>query len=150
MNIHNIMQEQFDKHGLTDWKYRRNDRLKSTAGRCRGGLKTIELAGWFIDNNDESELMLTIAHEIAHALTQGHGHDRVWAAKCRELGGTGYAYYNQGERAVVNPNSTIRRMSTKRYTLECQACGFSGGVYRRKMNGYRHRRCGGTLINIEL
>lgn len=34
-----------------------------------------------------SEQMETITHEIAHALTPGHHHDAIWAAKHRSLGG---------------------------------------------------------------
>jgi hypothetical protein len=86
--------------------------------------------------------------EIAHALTKGHGHDRVWKAKCVEIGGKGLTYYNEGDRNVYNPNPTKR--SNKIYQLECQECGYTGGRYRRRMNGYRHRGCGGDMESVEL
>src|SRR6185369_17904164 len=31
-------------------------------------------------------ILNTIKHEVAHALTPGHGHDEIWAAKAHELG----------------------------------------------------------------
>ena len=150
MNIEQVLSELYAEHDLVGWKYSRNDRLTTTAGRCKYAARTIELAGWFIDNNSDDEIMLTIKHELAHALTRGHGHDRVWAAKCRALGGNGMTYYTQGDRAVVNPNKTRRRRSSKLYTLECDDCGYTAGRYRRKMTGYRHRGCGGDLSSIEL
>ena len=151
MDIEQTIEHLFMLHELDNWKYRRNDRLTSTAGRCCRLSKTIELAGWFIDNNNDDEIRLTILHEIAHALTPGHGHDSVWRRKCIALGGNGETYYNRGDRQVINPNSDKpRRRSTKVYTLECQGCGYTGGRYRRRMNNYRHKRCGGDLISIEI
>lgn len=148
MNIEQRVLDKLAEHGLVEWRYRRNDRLTRTAGRCRYGYNLIELAGWFIDHNTEEEIELTIAHEVAHALTKGHGHDRVWARKCIELGGNGQQYYNMGNRRVQNPNR--RRTSNRIYTLKCESCGYTGGRYRRKMTGYLHRGCGGGLLNVEL
>lgn len=148
MDIKQRVMQELNKQGLTDWVYRRNDRLTSTAGKCKYGYRIIELAGWFIDNNTDEEIELTILHELAHALTRGHGHDIVWSNKCKELGGNGLRYYNQGGRNVVNPNK--HRYSRKRYTLKCECCGYTGGVYFRRMNNYTHKCCGGRLINIEI
>ena len=138
------------EHGLVEWRYVRNDRLTQTAGRCKYFQKTIELAGWLLDHNTEEEIMQTLVHEIAHALTKGHGHDRVWAAKCRELGGTGEAYYNRGNRNVNNPN-TERRYSSKTYSVYCQGCGYDFPFYtrKRKSNNLTHTGCGGKVVCLE-
>lgn len=140
------------EHGLVEWRYVRNDRMTQTAGRCKYYARVIELAGWFLDHNTEEEIMQTLLHEIAHALTPGHKHDRVWAAKCRELGGNGETYYNRGDRNVVNPNSERRVYSSKLYSVECDKCGydFPGYTRRKKSNRLTHTRCGGNIICIEL
>ena len=148
MTVEERVLQKLKENGLTDWIYVRNNRLTKTAGRCRYGYRIIELAGWFIDNNTDDEIDLTIAHEVAHALTQGSGHGIVWSAKCIELGGNGQQYYNMGDRNVNNPNRT--RRSSKLYTLECQDCGYTCGRYRRKMNNYSHRGCGGKMESVEL
>ena len=98
------IEQKMQEHGLVGWIYTRNNRLTKTAGRCRYGYRIIELSGWLLDNNTEEEIMQTLLHEIAHALTKGHGHDRVWKAKCIEIGGKGLTYYNEGDRNVYNPN----------------------------------------------
>jgi SNF2 family DNA or RNA helicase len=38
------------------------------------------------DIHPDNEVICTIKHEVAHALTPGHGHDSVWADKAKEIG----------------------------------------------------------------
>ena len=45
--------------------------------------------------NDDETVKQVVLHEIAHALTPGHGHDTTWKQKCLELGGNGERCYNQ-------------------------------------------------------
>lgn len=143
--------QKMQEHGLVEWRYVRNNRLSQTAGRCKRYSRVIELAGWFLDNNTEDEIMETLLHEIAHALTPGHGHDRVWKLKCIEIGGKGLTYYNQGDRNVVNPNKE-RTRSSKTYRVECQGCGYDFPFYtrKRKSNNLTHTGCGGKVECIEV
>lgn len=143
--------QKMQEHGLVEWRYVRNNRMTQTAGRCKRFYKVIELAGWLLDHNTEGEIMQTLLHEIAHALTPGHGHDRVWKAKCVEIGGKGLTYYNQGDRTVVNPNKE-RTRSSKTYRVECQGCGYDFPFYtrKRKSNNLTHTGCGGRVICIEV
>lgn len=126
-----------------------NPRLTRTFGRYRysriGGEKRIELSGKLVDMNTEERVMRTIIHEVAHALTEGHGHDAVWKRKCIELGGDGIARYS-----VTDTNIPHVSRSSKRYRLECVRCGYGGGCYRRRMNGYSHRGCGGRMESVEI
>jgi hypothetical protein len=48
--------------------------------------KTIMLNGHHIDIHPHAEVICTILHEVAHALTPGHSHDSIWAAKAHEIG----------------------------------------------------------------
>lgn len=127
-----------------------NPRLTTTFGRYRYRRshddRWIELAGKLVELNSEERVTLTIIHEVAHALTEGHGHDDVWRAKCIALGGDGKRTYDS-----TNVNMpTRRKVSTKRYTLECAKCPYKGvRVYNRKQNNYIHRGCGGDFINRE-
>jgi hypothetical protein len=83
-----------DQHGLSHVPFRwsrgktqmgKTSLLKNRiTGECR--VVSISLSYVFAGLQREDEVRDTILHEIAHALTPGHGHDVVWRAKCREIG----------------------------------------------------------------
>jgi len=78
-------------HGLAeDWYFSFNSNRRRI-GICRyhTGLKTgrIELSIHFVVLNDLPTVRDVLLHEIAHGLTPGHGHDRVFKRKCLEIGG---------------------------------------------------------------
>lgn len=149
LQAHQLLREQLDKHELYHVEAVMNARLTRAFGRYRYSRlynnKSVELSIPLVECNDEARVLKTILHEIAHALTEGHGHDRVWQAKLLEIGGDGKRCYDRTDTNVIET-----RRSSKIYTLECQGCGYTGGRYRRKMNNYRHKRCGGDLISVEL
>ncbi|MGL4742878.1 MAG: SprT-like domain-containing protein [Dermatophilaceae bacterium] len=77
------------QHGLDGWVVVA-DRAKTRAGVCRPGIRQIGLSRPITELHSEREVRDTILHEIAHALVgPEHGHDSVWQAKAREIGGTG-------------------------------------------------------------
>lgn len=144
-----MLREELDKHELYHVDVKLNGRLTSAFGRYRynrlGNYKVVELSTKLVQINDVERVRLTILHEVAHALTEGHGHDYVWKAKLLEIGGDGKRCYSSSD------TNTIERVrSSKLYTLQCQGCDYSGGRYRRKMNGYYHKRCGGRMVSVEL
>jgi SNF2 family DNA or RNA helicase len=80
---------ELDKYGLTDWKVRlTTDINQSFLGMCSHKDKAIILNAHHIDIHPSEEVVDTILHEVAHALTPGHAHDFVWAAKASEIGCT--------------------------------------------------------------
>src|SRR5204862_5403058 len=75
------------KYNLKDWGIRlTTDLTKPFLGLCSYKDKCIILNAHHIDIHPDLDVIDTIRHEIAHALTQGHGHDGVWADKAKELG----------------------------------------------------------------
>jgi len=145
-----ILREELDKHELYYVEAKMNGRLTSAFGRYRyhrlSNYKVVELSTKLVEINDEERVRLTILHEVAHALTEGHGHDRVWQAKLLEIGGDGKRCYDRTDTNVIET-----RRSSKLYKLVCQECGADNfGRYRRKMNGYVHPNCGGRLESVEL
>lgn len=65
----------------------------SRIGQCNFRRKRIELAPFFVRFNYPFVVKRTILHEIAHALTPKHGHNKFWKAKARELGHDGSRCY---------------------------------------------------------
>jgi hypothetical protein len=58
-------------------------------GCCYYGKQMFGFSRQYALKATPEEMDLTFAHELAHALTKGHGHDYVWKRKCIELGGDG-------------------------------------------------------------
>jgi len=78
-----------DDHGLGDWTVTLDNAL-TRAGQCRYAEREISLSKPLMADRSHEETLDTILHEMAHALVgHAHGHDEVWAAKHRALGGNG-------------------------------------------------------------
>src|SRR6187399_2476639 len=82
-----ILRDEMNKHGLQDWTVRLNQNAESRfLGLCSYKDKTIILSAHHIDIHPDPDVINTIRHEVAHALTPGCGHNDIWAAKAREIG----------------------------------------------------------------
>jgi len=78
---------ELNKHNLSDWKVRlTSNPNQSFLGLCSYQDKCIFLNAHHIDIHSNLDVINTIRHEVAHALTQGHGHDSVWRDKAIEIG----------------------------------------------------------------
>lgn len=85
-----IARNELDKWGLKDWHARINpvplDSGYQYLALCSYKDKCIILNAHHVDLHDEKELTNSVRHEVAHALTPGHGHDIIWEEKAREVG----------------------------------------------------------------
>ncbi|ASR87250.1 SprT-like protease [Mycobacterium phage LastHope] len=89
MEAHQITVGLIREHGLIGWTVAW-DNARRRAGQCRYSTRTISLSRALLRQRSYDDTMMTITHEIAHALVgPKHGHNAVWAAKHRELGGNG-------------------------------------------------------------
>jgi hypothetical protein len=71
---------------------------KRTAGFCSYRVKTIGISKPIAELNTIEEMLLTVTHEIAHALKPLDGHHREWKNKCIEIGGDGKTCYSSKEK----------------------------------------------------
>jgi predicted SprT family Zn-dependent metalloprotease len=124
------------KHGLNKptWSFQfdnakrrfgvcRTSKLRGTQTIVRG---TISLSRNLTLINDEAKVTDVILHEIAHALTPGHGHDWVWRAKCVEIGA-------KPERCYSEEDTNNLKKEAK-YQATCEACGKQHGRHRMRDN----------------
>jgi len=96
------------------------DHSKQRKGECRYGVKQIGISRPLAELNTFENMLLTIIHEIAHALTKS-GHNRIWKALCLSLGG-------DGERTYSSANTVIPR---KNYIGQCPGCNKTIHRFRR-------------------
>lgn len=119
-----------EAHLGTEWKLGWSH-ARRIFGQCHYAVKTIFLSKPLVELNPEDQVLDTILHEIAHALTPGDGHGNEWRAMCRKLGATPKT---KGKGAAP----------VKRWAATCTC----GRVYRRdrlpnKVNGVTpNRYCG--------
>lgn len=115
-----------NQYGLLDkgWRFE-FDTAKRRFGVCRYHSKRIGLSQPLTSANDEVRVKDTILHEIAHALTPGHGHDSVWKAKCREIGCS-------DERCFTSEDTNL---IAGKYRAVCGGCGKTHNRHKRIPRG---------------
>jgi predicted SprT family Zn-dependent metalloprotease len=98
ITTHNKAFELMKKHGLVamGWTFK-FDNAKRRFGVCRYRSRVIGLSRELTLLNSEAEVVDTILHEIAHALTPRHHHDAVWRAKAIEIGCNGERCYSSDD-----------------------------------------------------
>lgn len=118
----NLMNE----HGLHTWRFE-FDNAKRRFGACRYRTRTISLSKPLTEANDYVEVVDTILHEIAHALTPRAGHGAEWKKMCIKIGAKPERCYSSEE--VVSVAGKYRAV-----------CGGCGKVYHRHKRIPRGRR----------
>lgn len=116
------------KHKLIQqgWRFEYDNAVKRF-GVCRTSRKIIGLSIHLVSVNDEERVTDTILHEIAHALTPGHGHDSVWKRKCVEIG-------CKPERCYTKEDTNVVEL---KYKATCGSCGKEFQRARRPRMGRR-------------
>lgn len=106
---------------LRYWSVTSNNRKRSF-GLCSYTKLEIQLSKILVPLMSDKAIDETIIHEIAHALTRGHGHDSVWKSKCIELGGNGKRCGGDEKYEEVKEAKIVLQKLSK-YTLTCPVCG---------------------------
>ena len=126
-----IANEMLAKHSLTDWEFVWNNKTSNkTWGICKYTPKEIHLNKKYALIESEENVIDTIIHEVAHALTKGDGHGEIWKAKCRELGCRDEKFKNL-EKENINKLS--------KYKGVCPTCGHI--IYSGRKTGIIHIQC---------
>lgn len=131
-----------EEHELDGWEFS-FDNGKTRFGLCDSSIKFITMSKHLVSLNSEEECKKTMLHEIAHALVgPGHGHDDVWARKCREIGIQPLRCYDMPGRSVVKPKPNfyyrcpkctqrVPRFRRSRRPIACARCClmYAGGKF---------------------
>lgn len=98
------------KHGLVGWDFGFNKRHRAI-GLCRPSVKRIELSIYGM-NMSREDIVDTLLHEIAHALTPGAHHGIRWKQKAVEIGCI-------PSRTLSKEASALIVKAPKRYEIYC-------------------------------
>jgi len=122
-----------EMHGLMGWRFRFDNSYRR-AGLCRYEGQIITLSRYLVLLNPWTEVIDTILHEIAHALTPGDGHGELWKAKCREIGARPDQYYRPD----------LVKMPEGRFQASCPSCRRFYHRHSKPLawNGWFCRPCG--------
>lgn len=82
------MEVQFKVLGLAGWSFGL-DRAKARAGLCNYAKKRITISRHYLEMAAETDILDILWHELAHALTPGHGHNDLWKNVALSLGCSG-------------------------------------------------------------
>ena len=88
------------EYGLTGWRLVW-DRSKQRGGQCRYAKRELGFSAYLFSIWTLEQCINIAKHEIAHALTPGHGHDKVWQAKHKEIGGNGKRCWGSDNEARI-------------------------------------------------
>lgn len=120
-------------HGLHHWVIR-IDRARKRLGQCDHNKKQLSFSREYIELGSQENILKTVLHEIAHALVgPNHGHDKVWANKCAEIG------YPNPTRCTASDH--IKQLDFK-IVLVCESCGHEFGRQRQLKHHISNYRCG--------
>ena len=113
-----LAQDLMNQWGLDDWRFKINRRRRSL-GMCFFESKRIELSAIYLQNNTTEHVVETLLHEIAHALTPNHGHDKVWFDEVVRIGG----------RAKIKCSDA--KMPLGNWRAQCPSCDKTFSRHRR-------------------
>lgn len=115
------------EHNLNDWSFT-FDNSKTRLGLCNHTHKKIQLSRYYSLYATYEQVLDTILHEIAHALTgHMHGHDNVWKKKCIEIG------------AKPERLASIKFFVKHKYSLSCEKC--NKVIYRHRVSRKQSSAC---------
>lgn len=118
-----IVTDMLKEHGLYSqgWRFKLG-RGKKRLGACNYRQKQVSVSRYLIELGTDEEVMDTIIHEIAHALTPHCGHNSLWVEKARSLG-------------HPDPKRLATKLSYKIPHKYAIYCNLHGGIVAK-----RHRR----------
>ena len=120
-----LLKEKMLENGIGNW-IAKLDRCKVRFGSCCYDSKTITLSKSLVDVNSEERVLMTILHEIAHALCPiGERHSQVWKYKCLSIGGNGRARYTTDNTNTPKGN----------WIAKCPVCNEYVYMFRKMNNG---------------
>lgn len=131
------------QHGLFEpeqnYRLAWNRRAKRIYGQCDTKRKLIFISEKLAMLNPIETTRTVVLHEIAHALTPKHGHDKVWRDMCIKIGGDGKRTYDS--------YSVVRVPA--RYESVCPSCGVKSHRHKKPTCNHSCGKCDPKHFNLK-
>ncbi len=120
------------QHDLSRWRFALKTHTGSLLGGCNYNVPGIFINKFYAEHNDEEFVIDTLIHELAHALTPGHRHDKVWRKLALDLGCNSRLDWS---KIITQPGN---------YQAVCPTCEVVFNKYRKPkyIQGYYCPKCG--------
>lgn len=128
LDAHKLALNLMREHGLNDWKFA-FDKSVRRFGLCHYRKKMIFLSRRLTLDNSEEEVVSTLLHEVAHALSfrkygrAGCGHGALWKSVCLEINAKPERCYD---------SSKVNNTAKHKYFLRHKETGEIHGKYFRR------------------
>lgn len=126
---------------LVGWSFKVT-KTKHAMGQCDHINKEITISIYHLTTGTLEEIKDTILHEIAHAMTPGHNHDRIWKLKCIELGARPATKANR-----IASTKFVESIPPK-HSYVCKICGHAKYSNRKLKHRYSCTKCGQALGTV--
>lgn len=128
-------------HLPSDWKFEWM-KSKRSLGKCSNTHRIIYLNPLYVQNANDSDILDTILHEIAHAKTPYARHGWAWKIACRQIG----AIPRSTKKLSNRPELLAAFKSVAKYIAKAPCkCGKVHYANRLSRFTYTCTRCGSVL-----
>lgn len=119
-------------------RFTERNKKKYSVANCNWAIKQFSFVEFYVLHMTDDDFREVILHEIAHALTPGHGHDIYFKRVCLQIGGkpsaTGYYSYLEDKR----PEHLQKKIN---YIYECKTCNHQMKTTKKLKRRYSCPNC---------
>ena len=136
------------KHGVGYYNINMVQRCKkrTTVATCNRRMKRFDFVEHYATHLTEQDFIELILHEIAHALTPNHGHDRIFRNMCYRIGGHPKATSNFRYAEKTAPSFLQKKVN---YIYECPVCSNEMKTTKKLKRTYSCGVCSPRTFNTD-
>ena len=142
-----IIQRLNRDHGVSNYTVfiTPRNKKKSSIASTNTTFKVFKYVSWWATHLKDEDFKRVILHEIAHALTPGHGHDPYFKRVCMSIGGSPRATQHYTYLDKIDMPEQLKRKVN--YVYKCPCCGHKMETTRKLKRSYSCGVCSPRKYN---
>lgn len=136
----NTILELTEKHKFANYTVSFIDKghKRTVVASCNNFRRTFEFIKHYATHLTNEDFVGVILHEIAHALTPGHGHDGYFKSVCRRIGGVPDA---RTDFSYAEESAPVFLQKKINYIYKCPTCGYEMKTTKKLKRQYSCGKC---------